>query len=189
MPTWPITCGSCGRDVSADVVAGWTGGGQPYQHINATLWLKCPNEGCGEGSVKLKTGAIYPPAPFGPGIDGLPADVASAWDEAGIAFSVGAFTAAEMMCRKLLMHVAVDQAGSQPGKSFVEYVDELEKGGLIITGLRPVIDQVKNRGNTANHTLPPSDEAVSKMTLKITQHLLQGVYELRSLAPKETSPE
>jgi hypothetical protein len=159
------------------------GGGQPHQHLNATLWLKCPNEGCGEGSVKLRTGAVYPPAPFGPRIEGLPADVASAWNEAGIAFSVGAYTASEMMCRKLLMHVAVDKAGSKPGKHFVEYVNELEEGGLIIRGLRPVVDQVKDRGNTANHELPPSDETVARLTLKVTQHLLQGVYELRSLAP------
>jgi hypothetical protein len=102
---------------------------------------------------------------------------------------VGAFTASEMMCRKLLMHVAVDQAGSSPGEPFAQYVDELEKAGFIVAGLRPVVDQVKKRGNTANHQIPASDEAASRLTLKVTQHLLQGVYELRSLAPEPASPE
>jgi hypothetical protein len=88
-----------------------------------------------------------------------------------------------------LMHVAVDKAGSKPGESFVQYVDELEEAGLIITGLRPVVNQIKNRGNTANHKLPSSDEAASRMTLKITEHLVQGAYELHSFAPEETPTE
>jgi hypothetical protein len=133
--------------------------------------------------VKLKEGAVYPPAPFGPQIDPLPEDVALAWREAGIAYGVGAFTAAEMMCRKLLMYVAVGEAHSKEGKAFAAYVDDLEKCGLIIAGLKPVVDQIKDRGNEANHGLPASTEDEARQTLKITQHLLIGVYELRGLAP------
>ncbi len=120
--------------------------------------------------------------PFGPGIDGLPADVAGAWREAGTAFSLGAFTAAEMMCRKLSMHVAVDKEGCKAGRKLCRACRQVrESGRHRLWPSTCLIDHVKNRGNTANHDLPASDEAASRLTLKVTQHLLQGVYERRSL--------
>ena len=83
LPTWPITCGTCGRDVSAEVVSGWASGvnwsvqTQRSESANKTLRLKCPNEECGESCVKLASGTVYPPAPFGSKIAGLPDDVAN----------------------------------------------------------------------------------------------------------------
>ena len=83
-----------------------------------------------------------------------------------------------MMCRKILMHVAVDKAGSAPGKSFVDYVNELEAEGYITKGLKDVVDQIRKRGNVANHELPASTEQDSLLTMTITEHLLEGLYEL-----------
>jgi len=76
------------------------------------------------------------------------------------------------------MHVAVDKAGSAPGRNFVDYVNDLEKGGYITTGLKTVVDQVRKRGNVANHDLPASTEQDSLLTMTITEHLLEGMYEL-----------
>ncbi len=81
------------------------------------------------------------------------------------------------------MHVAVDKAGSQPNKKFIEYVSDLESSGYITTGLKPVVDAVRDRGNIANHELPASTEQESLATLTITEYLLSGVYELPGLAP------
>jgi hypothetical protein len=112
--TWKITCAGCRRDVNADVVAGWKAneGAIWRGAASATLWLRCPQ--CNEGSVKVKSGEVYPVAPAGRPVQNLPEDVAQAWREAGLAHSAGAYTASEMMCRKILMHVAVDRAGSKP---------------------------------------------------------------------------
>ena len=41
--------------------------------------------------------------------------------------------------------------------------------------------KVKDRGNTANHDLPASSEEDSLVTLKITEHLLRGIYEIPAL--------
>jgi hypothetical protein len=30
------------------------------------------------------------------------------------------------MCRKILMHLAVDKAGSAPGSGFVDYINDLQ---------------------------------------------------------------
>jgi len=93
---------------------GPAGGQRPQRHSVAPL----PH--CQEGSVKTTAGAIYPAAPIGKMIGGLPDDVKDAWREARVAHNVAAYTASEMMCRKILMHLAVDKAGSDPGKHFVE---------------------------------------------------------------------
>lgn len=126
---------------------------------------------------------LWPPSLPGHGIGGLPDDVSSAWREARTSHAVAAYTAAEMMCRKILMHVAVDAAGSKPGKKFVEYVNDLDSGGYIPKGLTHVVDAVRDRGNIANHELPASSETDSAVTMTITEHLLRGIYELPGLVP------
>lgn len=67
------------------------------------------------------------------------------------------------------------------------YVDVLETAGCITTGLKPVVDQVRTRGNLANHDLPASSEQASLMTLTITRHLLEAMYELPGLAVSAAS--
>ena len=79
------------------------------------------------------------------------------------------------------MHVAVDVAGSDKGKNFVAYVDDLEAKGYITTGLRDVVDRVRKRGNDANHDLPASEQEDALVTLRITEHLLRSTYELPQL--------
>ncbi len=123
-------------------------------------------------------------------IPNLPDDVKGAWDEARKAYSVGAYTASEVMCRKILMHLAVDKAGSTPGRSFVDYINDLQAQNYIMAGLQSVVDEVRNRGNKANHELPASTQQEALTTLTITQHLLIGVYELPNLSgsPTPTTP-
>jgi len=115
IPTLPITCGTCGRGIAAEVV--FADGYNPASLAASKdfpkqqlLWLKCSS--CGSGSVRNPDGAVYPSAPAGRNISGLPADVESAWREGRVAHNVAAYTAAEMMFRKILMHVAVDKANA-----------------------------------------------------------------------------
>jgi hypothetical protein len=126
----------------------------------------------------MKDGAIYPAAPAGRMVEHLPSDVEAAWQEARKTHNIAAYTASEMMCRKILMHVAVDVVGAAAGKSFAEYVDVLESTHQFPPALKPVVDQVRLRGNTATHQLPASTERDSLVTMQITQHLLTGIYEL-----------
>ena len=174
MPTRPITCGNCSRAVAAEVVAGGGTSG-------STAWLKCPH--CGEGSVRLQSGAVFPPAPAGGTVQHLPGDVAAAWREVRTAHAVAAYTASEIMCRKILMHLAVDKAQAQEGKSFASYVDALDTAGYIAPGLKPVVDVIRTRGNGATHELAASTEDDSMRTLGIVEHLLRTMYELPGLTP------
>ena len=56
-----------------------------------------------------------------------------------------------------------------------------------MAGLKPVVDQIRNRGNKANHELPASSEQESIATMTITQHLLSGVYELPVLTTSSSA--
>lgn len=176
-PVVQMRCGHCGEGV-AGIVAGTV----PYRFAGSAGFVKfiqCPL--CQDGSVMAGNGVIYPPAPAGSQVRNLPADVDGAWREARTAHAVAAYTAAEIMCRKILMHVAVDVGVSKTGATFVQYVDELNKAGYITTGLKQAVDRIRNRGNVANHELPASSEEDSQTTIQITEHLLRGVYGLRGL--------
>jgi hypothetical protein len=194
--TWAATCGHCSRSVAAEIV--FIEGVAPQNLVaanfqppqSATMWLRCP--ACGEGSVRTpnrpgQRGLVFPGALPSSAVSNLPADVATAWAEARRSHSVGAYTAAEIMCRKILMHLAVDVAGSTPGKSFVQYIDDLEAGNYIMAGLKPVVDQIRSRGNKANHELPASTEQESISTMTIAHHLLSGIYELPNLVAPAAS--
>lgn len=188
MSVLSITCGNCGQGVAADVVAQKTIAVDVPGHsvpVNRNVtWLQCPS--CGDGSVSTARGSVFPSTPAGRRVMGLPPDVEQAWREGRTAHAVAAYTAAEMMFRKILMHVAVDKAGSAPGKRFVEYVNDLEAGHYFISGLKDVVDRVRDRGNTANHELPASTERDSLVTMTITEHLLEGLYELPAMIPPDT---
>jgi hypothetical protein len=86
-----------------------------------------------------------------------------------------------MMCRKILMHLAVDVAKSKTGGTFKGYIEDLDKAGYVGPRLKPSVEKIKDRGNTANHDLPASTEADSLVTLRITEHLLRGIYEIPGL--------
>jgi len=124
---------------------------------------------------------VFPISPAGRLIEGLPVDIEIAWREARVSHAVGAYTASEIMCRKILMHIAVDVAGSAPGRTFVEYINDLDSAGYIMKGLKGTVDLIRKRGNVANHELPATSEDDSKITLVITEHLLEGIYELAAL--------
>lgn len=183
MPTFSTDCASCGRFVAADIVHGIDPRSPQsdvsYLSERSTYWLQCPV--CNEGSVKLRDGRVVPIATPAMPIRALPEDVATAWREAGLSFAAGAYTGSEILCRKILMHVAVERASSQPGKKFVDYIDDLDGAGLITAGLKPVVDLVRQRGNAANHDLAASSVNDAAQTMRITEHLLRGVYELPEL--------
>ncbi len=166
--TESITCGRCERAVAANIL---------HSEGN-TVWLRCP--ACESGSVRNLTG-VYPPAPAGESVSGLPDDVAQAWREARITHAVAAYTASEMLCRKILMHVAVGKAKCKEGLGFKEYVTHLCSKGFVPVGLNDVVMKIRDRGTAANHELPASTEADSRATLMITQHLLKCIYELPGL--------
>jgi len=114
-------CGHCGNKGNGAVIAF-------YHKITPNIrWVMCPT--CSHGTVIDRNGITYPSPKFGDELQGLPVDVKNAYEESRNCMSVNAFSACTLLCRKLLMHVAVDKDDKE-GKNFTDYIDYLKKNGL-----------------------------------------------------------
>ncbi len=163
------TCAHCGVEVSGAVVA----------YYRTIRWLCCPN--CGDGSVRDQGGIIHPGVLFGPEIEGLPADIAEAYNEARRSMSIAAFTGAELICRKVLMHVGVEK-GADEGKNFAFYLDYLKSQAYITPAMDTWVDLIRQHGNTAAHVIEEPNRERAESTLMFTAELLRIVYEMEHLA-------
>jgi uncharacterized protein DUF4145 len=174
---FPFTCGHCGRDGSAAVLASMGPNG------NMVRWLQCPT--CGEGSVEADgvSSYLYPGVAPGPSLEGLPNEVEAAYEETRRCMSVNAYTACEGLCRKILMHVAVEK-GAKEGDSFVSYVNHLEKSGYVTPPMKPWVDLIRQHGNEAQHLISPSDKTRAEATLMFTAELLRLTYEMDYMSKK-----
>lgn len=162
-------CGYCDSDVSGAVLA---------EHGNAK-WLMCTK--CASPSVLSYDGYIRPGSSFGPSIEGLPKEVSDAYDEARNCFSVNSFTAVELLCRKILMHVAVDK-GATEGESFATYLTFLETAGYITPPMKAWVDLIRRHGNDSTHKIAAPDKERAQGTLMFTAELLRIIYEMDFLA-------
>lgn len=136
-------CGYCGDGVSGAVVA----------TKDEVKWLECTT--CGEGSV-ISGGRLSPSFPVGPTLEGLPAELSAAYDEARRCMSVQSYTATELICRKILMHISVDK-GAKKGLSFADYLDHLKAAGYVTPPMMGWVDLIRTHGNQATHTIPSPD--------------------------------
>lgn len=162
-------CGHCGRSVHAIVLYGRT-------HPGTVTLVQCPS--CQQPSVRAASGSLFPYWVPQRDIKHLPPEVAKAWSEASSCALQRAWTASEIMCRKILMHISVDVLGSPAGKNFYFYIDELVNAGYIAPNLRVKVDLIRTRGNLAVHDLRSSTASESEATMEITAFLLRTVYEL-----------
>jgi hypothetical protein len=173
------TCGHCGRDVAGYVVAYAT-----THEASADFqmrWLQCPT--CRRGSVYDQRIGVAPGVAFGPGVAGLPADVNAAYAEARRCLSVQANTAAEGMCRKILMHIALDK-GAAEGKTFAFYIDYLAQQGYVTPPMQPWVALIRDHGNEAQHRIDAPDRTRAEGTLFFTAQLLRMVYEMGHIAAR-----
>ncbi|MEU0545673.1 DUF4145 domain-containing protein [Nocardia sp. NPDC005978] len=154
-----------------------------------TTWYRCVN--CLRGSV-VNDGTQSP------GIKPLstparmPETDTAVWEEARACLAVGAYTAAVMICRKLLMHVAVAHdlpAKNEKGRAptFVAALDHLQEEGIVTRPMRKWIDRVKEVGNEANHELTPTTKEQAMDIASFTHQLLRLAYEIPAMI-EDTEP-
>jgi DNA-directed RNA polymerase subunit RPC12/RpoP len=175
---YPFRCATCGRDVSGAVVARTKSG------VNTVRWLQCPN--CGDGAVQRINGNIYPGVAFGVKLEGLPAEVEVAYTEARNCMVVDAYGACELLCRKILMCVAVEK-GAKEGESFSSYLTYLGKKGFITDAMMGWVEIIKEHGNKATHKIEKVDKGRAESTIMFTAELLRIVYEMEFMAKKYTN--
>lgn len=178
--TVATTCPHCGAKTNAAVLVIT----KPTSDEPSALWMRCA--GCHKAIVVNEDGMSPPPLP-GDDVEGLPADVASAYLEARKALGVSAYTSCELICRKILMHIAVDK-GANEGDTFAKYLDYLTNSGYITPPMKPWVDLIRQHGNSSTHRLAPASPERATNTLVFTAQLLRLVYEMEHKSLKFMPP-
>lgn len=166
------TCGYCGGTQQAVIAV-----------ASNSLWLRCI--ACRRPAV-VSYGRQYPsslPLSIPKGVTGRELQT---WEEVRSCLGIGANSAATMLCRRLLLHVAVahglpekNDKGRAP--SFAEAIKFLEQEQIITAKMRPWVDRIKDVGNEANHELAPIDEVAAMDVARFTEQLLRLAYEMDAL--------
>lgn len=178
-----FVCGHCQHHVTGAVIASYAWRDRANNLIT-NQWVLCP--GCAKGSV-LINGSAIPGAAFGPSIQGLPAEVGAAYDEVRSCMKANAFTASELLCRKLLMHIAVEKSAPEE-KSFVFYLDHLERSGYVTPPMKGWVNAIRANGNESTHKISAPSKERAESTVMFTAELLRLIYEMEYLAGKFSQP-
>ncbi len=147
-----------------------------------TAWLRCVT--CLEGHI-ARGGEVRPaPKPLRDPANLPPAD-AALWAEVRTTLGAGAYMATVMLCRKLLLHIAVahelppeDDRGRAP--AFAACVKHLVAEGVITKPMLRWVDQIKDVGNAASHQIEPISEQDATRVATFTLQLLVLAYEVQA---------
>jgi len=170
------TCGYCGNKVAPHqgYPACQRGNSQPQQFIYI-----CPN--CDNPTYFDQTGKQTPSIRIGNDVQGITdIGVSTLYNQARDCTCMGAYTAATLICRKILMNLAV-QYGDTPGKSFIEYIEYLDSKGYVPPNGKNWVDQIRTKGNEAIHEIRLIEKNESSQVLRFTEMLLKFIYEFPSL--------
>ena len=117
------------------------------------------------------------PSPlFGNRVEALPPELEKIYLEARECTRANAYTACVLLCRKLLMHIAVEE-DAKPGDTFIKYVDFLAERGYVAPRSKIWVDEIRQRGNEANHEIKFMTQKEAIDLLSFSEMLLKIIYE------------
>lgn len=120
------------------------------------------------------------PAPIvGSPVQNLTTEVRTIYEEARLCTGCQAFTATVLLCRKLLMHIAVER-GAEPNKTFLSYVEYLSSHGYVPPDGKEWVDHIREKGNEANHEIKAMSFQDAEGLLMFSEFLLKFMYEFPS---------
>jgi hypothetical protein len=174
-------CGHCSESICAEI--GYTFGDN-WQYIYI-----CHN--CNKPTYFYYGGQVPGPM-IGSTIKNVPDDIGKLYDEARKSYSVSAFTASIMACRKLVMHIAVSR-GATEGLSFQKYVEYLSEKGFIPPDGKEWVDHIRTKGNEANHEIVIMGQNDAEDLIIFIEGLLRFIYEfpsrLKAKTPSVNTPK
>ena len=166
-------CGYCGAEVGSD--RGYQAGRGDHR-----LYL-CPV--CDRPTFFDAWNRLQVPGvPFGGDVEFIPPESAAIYREARNCMTVDAYTAVVLLCRKLLMHIAVAE-GAKEKDTFAAYVEYLITAGYVAPKSRGWVDRVRTKSNEANHEIAPITRADAEELITLSQMILRLVYELPGQMP------
>src|SRR5262249_54039225 len=117
-----------------------------------------------------------PPPPYGNEVMNLPDTIKPVYAEARNCMLVAAYTSAALMCRKILMNVAVHE-GAPENLKFVEYVEFFKQKNYIPPKGEKWIDFIRQKGNEGTHEIPQISKADAEQVIKFSETILTLVFE------------
>ncbi len=91
-----------------------------------------------------------------------------------------------MLCRKILMHIAVQQ-GAAENLKFIDYVDYLSTKNFVPPNGKHWVDHIRKKGNEANHEVALMSETDAKELIVFVEMLLKFIYEFPMMIPQAVS--
>ena len=181
IPARSYICGYCGKDVSSEK------GYRIYNIHNSSgtaggVFL-CPT--CKGATYFTPNFESQIPGPrFGRNVDHVPEPLTRLFSEARDCAANSDYTATVLICRKMLMNIAVSQ-GATEGSSFLEYVNFLAEKGFVPPNGKHWVDHIRKKGNEANHEIKLMSQKDAFELLTFVEMLLRFIFEFPNMVPKE----
>ncbi|MCY1023982.1 DUF4145 domain-containing protein [Pyxidicoccus sp. MSG2] len=125
----------------------------------------------------------YPPPSFGEPLPGLPADLGTLYEEARHCMAASAFTAAVMLTRKILLHIAAERGA--PAKALERFWTALEylfTSNTVPRTYASWVDRIRDLGNETNHRIQLCTKEKATDSMAFTTMLLKVLYVLPAQA-------
>lgn len=171
-PSRVYVCGYCHNEISSRT--GYKAGNHGEIHI--CYHCSFPTFfGLGpDGQTPLKVPGDLP----GGSVANVDAGVAWLYEEARQCVGAGANTAAVLMCRKMLVNLAVSQGETwEKGKPFTKYVEFIAGKVFAPDYTASWIDRIREKGNTATHELGAMSRGDAMLLIEFIEMLLKVLYE------------
>jgi hypothetical protein len=169
-----LDCAWCGREVASRFGVDF-GQHKDGSGVSGCSLRACSN--CGYPTfIDGQMGSTVPARAYGDDVQKLPEMVSRLYQEARDCVSVGANHAAVMVCRKILMHVAVLQ-GAKENESFAAYVSFIVDHHLVSPNIEGWVDEIRQIANDANHEIFEITADDAKGAVDFVAMLLKLVYE------------
>lgn len=171
-------CGYCGHMVDSDL--GYFAPGRDGVIAKILICPTCSNPTYFDGLEKQ-----HPSVRLGNQVNGISENgVLNLYNEARDCTSVGAYTAAFLLCRKILISIAV-QHGADKGEGFVSCIGYLEEKGYVPPDGKKWVDAISKKGNEATHEIVLKTEKEGKQILHVVEMLLRFIYEFPSMLEED----
>ena len=175
LPPKTYVCGYCSANVGSDR------GFPNAAGLSAGMIYVCPV--CDKPTFfQLQSNTRMPGAPLGNPVQHVPGDVNKLYEEARTCCAASAYTAAVLLCRKLLMNIAVSE-GAPAGQSFMQYVEYLAANNYVPPKGRVWVDHIRKKGNEATHEIQIMDERDALDLIAFSEMLLKFIFEFPKKVP------
>lgn len=170
-----FTCGFCGNLISSTL-------GYRTDNTDFKIFI------CTHCDKPTFFNADYQLPGVAPGnsVEHLPVDVKSLYQESRNCVAASCYTSAVLICRKLLMNIAVAQ-GAKEGETFVKYVEYLAGKGYVPPNGQGWVDHIRKKGNEANHEIVLMSKTDADELILFIEMLLKFIYEFPNKIPAPTA--